>query len=725
MSIKTISTYESIVKGTDQKKKSLIFNFKKTYSAYIVLILTIIASFFVMQFVESFIESDQKLAFEKASNSIVSRVEKHNQNIMHVQSSIQNLFEKTFVVKTVFELNSLNLVQTYESLVGINYVYEVYAHQMPEFIHSVRSQGYYDIKIHPKAEREVYYIVEYVVPFEGNEERSGFDYASDEIAMEYIKKSAELDSTLVTPIYNFREGVTGFQIITSIFKDGEVRETLDQGIETNQGILVLEIDSKKFFEEAMGEGNASDSTVYYTVTDPSDSNKLVYQTKNYPETISDPPVIKETKDILLANKTFNINISTVPGFGGEAQKILPYLSFIVVLIIGIMLFAFLISVITARERAQEIAERLTLSQRRIVDTSNDIIGILDLDLVWKTVNKAVNSILGVSADTIIGTNISKYYKKDIDKEELLAKIKSTKYDTAFSQTALMKLDDIERWVDWNFSISEEDKLIYAIGRDVTLEKEAEYLGIIKSRQRNLAEHYAKEANISKSFLIRSISDKMMRLILENQKYLQKINEADIEIIEEDENILVEFEENSNVIYNIVDSMKENTILSDDSNDYRIEKVNFLDKIETAISDARLKYGDKNLQINAEWNQLKDLFVYANEENLVESFKLIFSTLVSNVENVEINLQIEKNNFENVMELEILCSNNVKLSEIVEIFKVNRNNIFDLLTANEEDLIYNIALIESDFKRMNGNITIETLEKDETLFIITIPLNVTE
>lgn len=723
MSIKTISTYESIVKGTDQKKKSLIFDFKKTYSAYIVLILTIIASFIVMRFVESSIESDQKLAFEKASNSINSRIDKHNLDIMHVQSSMQNLFENTFVVKSVFELNGLNLVQTYESLIGMNYVYQVFPGQMPEFIHATRSQGYYDMSIHPKADRQEYYIVEYVVPFEGNEDRSGFDYASDDIALEYIKKSAELDSTLVTPIYKFRDGVEGFQIITAIFKAGENRETLDQGIETNQGTLILEIDSKKFFIEALGKGNASDSTVFFTVKDPSDNNKLVYATANTPTDSQFKPVVEETELINIAGKDFELYLATVPNFGGATQDALPLIAFVVVLIIGIMLFAFLVSVITSRERAQEIADRLTLSQRRIFDTSNDIIGILDLEGIWKTVNNAITPILGIDSDVVIGTHLNTYYKNEIDRKELVATIAETQEETAFNQTSQMKVNEIERWIDWNFSISKADGLIYAIGRDVTLEKEAESLGIIKSRQRNLAEHYAKEANISKSFLIRDISDKLINILNDNQNNLQKLNESKIEVSDDAENLLVKVEENSNIVYNIVESMKENTIMSDKSNDYRIEKVNFLSKLNTALGDTKKRYSNNNLEIITEWNQLKDLYVYANDSSLDLTFDQLFRTLVTNQNNVEINIQIEKNNFENVMELEILCSNNTELSSIVEKFKANRNNIFDIISSEDEDYIYNIALIESDFKRMNGNTTIETLEKDETLFIITIPLNV--
>ena len=721
MSIKSISTYESIVKGTGKSKRSLLFDFAKTYPAYLVLLLAIVASFFVYQFVENSIESDHKLSFEKATNSLVNRIDKHNQNIMYVQNSVQNLFENTFVVKSVFELNSLNLVETYESLLGINYVYEVYDEQMPQFIHSVRSQGYYDLKIHPKADREKYYIVEYVVPFEGNEDRSGFDYASDEIAMEYILKSAELDSTLVTPVYEFKEGAKGVQIVTAIFKNGDARETLDQGVEHNQGTLILEVDTDKFFVEALGNGNASDTTVYFSVFDPANNNDLVFKTDNYEENHSNP-IVSKTASVELAGKDFEIKFATASNFGGSFDDILPIIALIATLLLGVMLFGFLISVITSRERANEIAERLTASQRRIFDTSNDIIGILDINGKWQTVNNAITPILGVDSEAVIGMNITDFFKHNMDSEELKSVIKNTKEEKAFNQTALMIANDEEKWVSWNFSISNEDKQVYAIGRDVTLEKQAEALKVIKSRQRNLAEHYAKEANISKSFLVRDISDKLINLISGSYTDLTAFNNEELPIPEEKEQLLVNVEENISRTYGIVESMKENTVLSDEKNNYNIEKVDFIGSLQSSIKKAGDKFKSNNIEYNVEFNRLENQNVYANKQSLIDTLAMFHETLIMEQNNVEINIQIEKNNFENVLEMEILCTNNVPLSEVVEKFKSNKFNLFDIITSEDKDYIYNIALIESDFKRMNGNITIESLEKDETLFIITIPLN---
>lgn len=43
--------------------------------------------------------------------------------------------------------------------------------------------------IHSEAERETYYLTEYVVPFENNAHMSGYDFASDNIAVEYFEKA--------------------------------------------------------------------------------------------------------------------------------------------------------------------------------------------------------------------------------------------------------------------------------------------------------------------------------------------------------------------------------------------------------------------------------------------------------------------------------------------------------------------------------------------------------
>jgi PAS domain S-box-containing protein len=721
MSIKSISTYESIVKGSHRSKRSLLLEFGKTYPAYIVLLLAIVGSFFVYQFLENSIDSDHKLSFEKATNSLVNRIDKHNQNIMYVQNSVQNLFENTFVVKSVFELNSLNLVETYESLLGINYVYEVYKQQMPQFIHSVRSQGYYDLKIHPKADRKKYYIVEYVVPFEGNEDRSGFDYASDEIAMEYILNSAELDSTLVTPVYKFKDGARGVQVITAIFKNGESRETLDQGIEHNQGTLILEIDTDKFFKEAIGNGNASDTTVYFSVLDPESEEDLVYKTSNFEENHANPIVAKSAQ-IQIAGKRFDIYFATTPNFGAGFDDYFPMFAFIATLLSGFMLFGFLISVITSRERANEIAERLAAPQRRIFDTSNDIIGILDINGNWQTVNNSITPILGIDSEQIVGNNITELFKNSIDSDELKDFIRNTKEEKAFNQTALMNTNGEEKWVSWNFSISNEDKQVYAIGRDVTLEKQAEELEIIKSRHRNLAEHYAEEANISKSFLVRDVSDKLMNLISDSYSSLAKFNDDELSVSEEKEQLLVSVDENISRIYGIVESMKENTILSDEKNHYNIVKLDFIDALRQSISKASTKYKSNSVDYNVELNRLSNQNVYANKQSLIDTLSMFHKTLIMEQNNVEVNIQISKNIFENALELEILCTNNVPLSEVVTKFKSSQFDLFDVISSDEDDYIYNLALIESDFKRMNGNITIESLEKDEALFIITIPIS---
>lgn len=726
MSIKNIETYESLVKGSTEDKKTILFNFRKTYPAYIILIVMIAASFLVMDFIKSSVESDRKLAFEKASNSLVSRINDHTNNIMSVQWTMHNLFKNTYVVRGVFELNGMNAVNTYESLKSINYVYKVKDSFLKQFVFETRSQGYYDLKVHPKADRETYYIVEFVVPFEGNEDRSGFDYASDDIAMEYINESAVKDTIMVTPVYEFRKDIEGFQIVSPVYTKGSTPENEKERLREYKGSLILEIESDSFFKNAIGEGVASDSSVYFTISEKvKDEEKSIYKSDNYSDfdnLSSFVPAVQDRRTFTIASKEYFIDLNTIPGFGGVTQEYLPYIALVISLIIGFILFAFLISVITARERAEDIADKITRSQRRIVDTSNDIIGITDISGEWKTLNNATMSIFDKDPEELLDTSIKEMFSKHEDEVEFAKAIVQTQDDKAFNQTAVMEVNGKKKWIDWNFSISKVDGLIYAIGRDVTLEKEAEEQAYVRTKQINLAEHFATEANVSKSYLIRDISDRIMGLVEDNLDDIKRISELDVDFPEEESKSLMDIEEKSTILYKIIDGVKEGTMVSDIDQNIVINRINFIKEIKEIINDFEARQGD-NFVIDAEFNQIEELIIYANQDSLKESFMTLFKLLSPKGEKTELSLQLQKNEYENVMEMEIMASPDEKLSRMIKLHKENRTNIIDAMPQDEDDYLYNIAVVESDFRRMNGAMTLESLgEGAENLVIITIPLN---
>lgn len=117
-----------------------------------------------------------------------------------------------------------------------------------DFIFNTRSQGYYDMLIHPETERETYYLTEYLVPFENNEHMSGYDFSSDNIAVEYFEKAGISNKKQITSIYNVRPDTTGFLFISPLYKPFMPIETEQERKDNFTGVLIIEINPQIFLK---------------------------------------------------------------------------------------------------------------------------------------------------------------------------------------------------------------------------------------------------------------------------------------------------------------------------------------------------------------------------------------------------------------------------------------------------------------------------------------------
>lgn len=143
------------------------------------------------------------------------------------------------------------------------------------------------------------------------------------------------------------------------------------------GVLIIEINPQIFFENALGRGVASDSTVVFDIYEEVNKNKSVIFSSFNKEILNQQykPEISEILEIEIYGHKILLDFKTIPDFGDEFQKYLPLISLGVGLVVSIVLFAFIISVITSRQRALELADQMTKSQRRILESSQDIIAV--------------------------------------------------------------------------------------------------------------------------------------------------------------------------------------------------------------------------------------------------------------------------------------------------------------------------------------------------------------
>ncbi|MEA2927807.1 MAG: hypothetical protein QOG38_235, partial [Hyphomicrobiales bacterium] len=119
---------------------------------------------------------------------------------------------------------------------------------------------------------------------------------------------------------------------------------------------------------------------------------------------------------------------------------------------------------------QQVAER-TRERDRLWRVSDDLIGVASFDGYWAAINPAATAILGWSEQELLAMPIASLWHPD-DVEATFAYRGQLIQGgpTARFQNRYRHKDGSYRWLSW--SSTAEDGFIYALGRDVTTEREA-------------------------------------------------------------------------------------------------------------------------------------------------------------------------------------------------------------------------------------------------------------
>lgn len=721
------NSYEDVLKGASSNtKKNILFQFSKTYPAWIILIVAVALSIGLMFIVKDNIKSENQTRFDKATNSIITRIEdKYNLNDQ-ILTSINAIFS-SYVVRDVFELNASTPANTYPSISSILKVQKVPKERYDDFIYNTRSQGYYDMVIRPEADRETYFLTEYVVPFDGNGHMSGYDYASDKIATEYFYKAGKTNKKQITTVYNVRPDTTGFLFISPLYEPFMPIETEEDRVQYFNGVLIIEINQQIFFENALGTGVASDSTVIFDVYEEvGDSKNVIFSSFNK-EVLNQnyKPEINEISEIDIYGHKIKLDFKTIPQFGGEFQEYLPLISLGVGLIVSLVLFAFIISVITSRQRALDLADQMTKSQRRILESSQDIIAVLDFNGIWKSMNRASETIFNAGSDEMVETSINELFFDSDEEKKFYSLVENASDDYTERIDLKMKMkgfSKIYKFINWSFTVSTKENLIYAIGRDITLEKEAEKQQAIRNKQVQLAEQFARETSESKSFFMTQLSHQLRNSLTGILGYLQLVDSKMYETDEEMLSYIKMAESSSEEIFQFVSDIVDITIATDANHKLDLSTVFFKDVFDNVNyrGSATGELRNIKLELSEESSDAK----FVGDKNVIsETLSMMYKLLA--VGNAETTIQVNANDnpYEGAMEIQLLGSENALLERMIGMYKESKDYILEALEEDEEDILLNISIVESNIRRLNGSFALETFGGSEgNVFMVTLPMN---
>ena len=719
------STYENALEDVGKvRKRGNIFRFSKTYPAWLILIIASGLSYFLMQYLENQLQDTITDSFDEATSSVITRINSKFDTKLQIMQSVDAVFDKSYVVRDVFEINTSNPVETYPSIRTFGKAFKVEKGYLDEFIYNTRSQGYYDMKV--KLGKETpYYIYEYMFPYESNMDRHGFDIGQDTITRRIMIESARLNKILMTPIHEIREGSLGFFLVSPLYMFGMPSDTPEERNENYESSLLMEIDANEFFKNAIGNGIATDSTIAFKVLDHHyQENTKVFESFNselFDESYNADRSKVET--LVVAGHEVDVEFQTVPEFVTFFQRNLPMIALSGGILLSLFLFGFVISVITSRQRAEELAERMTRSQRRIVESSQDIIAVLDFQGVWKSMNPACEKIFKKTAEELIGEKIDDLFFSKEDSKIFYDLVASNKDEhTERVDVRMQNRSQEMRWLNWSFTISKSDNLIYAIGRDVTLEKEAEEQQLIASKQVHLAERFSREASESKSIFMTKLSHQLRNSLTGILGYMQLVEQGIYDTTEEMNSYIKLAEESSEEIYQFVTDIIDMTAETDKNQNVQFEKVDFYEAYENAAFKLHFIPELPDCILNLD-ESAKGLKFYGDKKIMSELLLLCFANLAVGTNRSTLKINATANDYENALEIQIEGPENTNFEKMLKFFKENKDDVLEAIEEDEDDFVMNLALIESNTRRLNGSVVTESFGgEDGNIIMITVPLN---
>jgi PAS domain S-box-containing protein len=494
---------------------------RHTWPAFLLLAIGLVLTFAAGKLARDQVDTKLSAVFEAQNASILNRLRSaidEQQSILH---NMLGLYDgHVQVVRDVFELFAAVPARSHESIRFIAWAPRITAAERPIWLDYVRNQGleYLNYSITPSGDRPESFPVEYLVPLGEFRNLLGFDVLTDEVKRHAVTEARQKGSIVATSMFKLHNGREAFSFIAPVFRNGVPPADEGLRLQACTGVLILDVLAAEFIRKAV-EREADSSLIAIAVYDglAPDARHLLYS-----EVAPRDPVIEQHIPLNFANHTWTIVTRAKPALRGVANTWLPTAVMIGGGVTTVLLFLFVFSLVTSRARAEIIAERITRSQRRIVDSSPDLIGAMDISGVWLSMNPASERILGYAPGAVIGRRQIEFIV-GADRPRFQKAIEDAENETPLTITVRMiATNGGHRWIDWSITVSHADALIYCIGRDSTEQIAAEQEIVRKNVQLGLAAMITDRENIRKERTIRDQNIRFRMQLTSVMGFLQLI-----------------------------------------------------------------------------------------------------------------------------------------------------------------------------------------------------------
>lgn len=686
---------------------------------FIILIVLIAISIFAWSQAKDFVSQQEEAKFNDAVHETVVRTEDALKEYVDILYGARGLFAASQDVRRdewqAF-INASDIQNRFTGIQALEFISKITQEERSSFVEQVRlddsinSLGYPDFDIYPEGDREEYFVVDYIEPFEGNEKAFGFDLKSEPSRYAALRKARDTGLPVVTaPITLVQETETqaGFLIFLSVYENGMSLDTVGERREALSGFVLAVFRAGDLLNSILKKIRPADDLhieVYDTLG--SEEEKLMLFHHKHSD-VDYQPLLSVTKKVNVADRVWVLDFSILPKFDiGIANKFLPTGILIFGLLLSFFIFYILYSFVRIKEKAVLLAQELTVDLKKFqmaVEGASEHIMFTDADGVILYANTAAEKITGYLKDEMIGERPSLWGNK-MSKEFYVKMWKTIKEDKKFfSGEVKNKRKNGEEYIaELRISpiLDEENNVKFFVGieRDITERKRIEQM---KSDFVSLVSHQLKTPVAQmRGYVDNMLSGLAGELTDKQRQYLLDMEEISLR--------------NYRLISNLLNiSQIERGIIS-----MNIQPVNASEIVDIVVKEYREIAENKGLALNFN-KPVNNIIINADKDKTVEVLNNIVNNAIKSTDKGSIIITIKSDNKYGIVEVKD-TGNGMSKDTIGHLFE-KREAFKGTPTAGGGSGL-GLYIAKSFIKQQHGNIEATSIIDKGSVFTIRIPLS---
>ena len=354
--------------------------------------------------------------------SIEERLRQHEQillggeGLLAASVSVDRAAWRTYIER-------LHLKENYPGIQGVGFIRIIRPADLPAHIAAIRAEGFPDYTVRPPGERSLYAPVIYLEPFSGrNLAAFGYDMMSETIRAEAMRMAAESGKTTISGKVKLVQEThgkeqAGFLMYVPVYRKHQAPATPEEGWNALQGFVFSPYRVDDLMAGILGDRVLMLDFVIFDGEGETDGARMfVSASEQAAGAHTARPEMSALRTIHAYGHTWTVRLHSRPEFEAGFQSPLNTVILALGGGISVLLFALVSFLISRRERAEEMAQRMTEDIRAseeklrqsearihaIVDGADHLMISTDTEGIIQLFNRAAERYLGYRAEEVIG-----------------------------------------------------------------------------------------------------------------------------------------------------------------------------------------------------------------------------------------------------------------------------------------------------------------------------------